>query len=188
MTSSTKTPSSDPLFSIEPTNVGQCIKELYFKNGQGSVFTYSSTRVPFLLTVVFIILSTLFYLLSVSFNQVSYVVIFTLAGLFGIAMLVRFLVNAQKYYKWKKAVNAMIKTFDNYDKICLNLNSSGFEAVYDEQIVIEKWANFERATISPTHIYLVQQGADYLFPAKSMLESEYEALSQLVRSKVAKNT
>ena len=39
-----------------------------------------------------------------------------------------------------------------------------FEAIYDEQVVIEKWSNFQRwATIEPSHIYLSQEGAELLF-------------------------
>jgi hypothetical protein len=185
MTPPAETPNSDTLFSIELTNGAQSIKDLYFKEGRGSVFTYRKTRIPLQLTVVFIIISGLFYFLSLSSDRVPYVFIFTIASLSGIALLIRFLLNAGKYYKWKKAVKAMIKATASFKKVSLNVKASGFEAIYDDQVVIEKWVNFKRATISPTHIYLVQKEADYLFPANSMQESEYEALSQIVRSKIA---
>ena len=79
----------------------------------------------------------------------------------------------------------MIKTMTSFKKVALNVRLSGFEAIYDDQVTIEKWTNFRRATISPTHIYLFQKEADYLFPANSIQEAEYVSLSQIVKSKVA---
>jgi len=183
MTPRDESPISDTVICIELTNGVQSIKELYFNEGKGSLFTYRKTRIPLQWTVVFIVISVLVYFLSLSSDQVPYVFIFTIASLIG--LLIRFLLNAGKYFKWKRAVNEMIKTTEGFKKVSLNVKSSGFEAVYDDQVVIEKWANFKRATISPTHIYLIQKEADYLFPASSMQESEYEALSQIVRSKIA---
>jgi hypothetical protein len=187
MTPSDETLDSDTLFSIEPTNVAQSLRDLYFKEGKGSVFTYRSTRIPMLLTLIFIIFSALLYLLSLTHEQVSYVIVFTLSNLIWVWFLIRCLLNVKKYFKWRRAVDAMIKTVESYKKVCVNVKAFGFEAIYDDQIVIEKWGNFERATIVPTHIYLFQKGADYLFPAKSMKESEFEALSQIVRNNIAGN-
>lgn len=188
MTSAIETYDSDDLFSIEPTDVAQSLRELYFKEGKGSVLTYSGTRIPMLSTLIFIIFSALLYLLSLSHEQISYVVIFVFSNLIWIGLLIRSLLSVQKYFKWKNAVDRMIKTADSYKKVCVNVKAFGFEAIYDDHIVIEKWSNFERATIAPTHIYLFQKGADYLFPARSMKESEYEKLSQVVRNKIAKNS
>ena len=180
-----ETPNPDTLFSIELTNGAQSIRDLYFKEGRGSLFTFKGTRILLQLTLAAILFSAIFYFLSFSSDQVSLVVIFVLANLAALTFLLGFVRNAIKYLKWKKAVNNMIKKAGSYRKVLLNVKSAGFEAIYDEQVVIEKWSNFQRATIEPTHIYLSQEGASYFFPARSMQPAEYEALAQTVRSNVA---
>lgn len=186
MTPPAETPNSDTLISIELTNGAQSIKDLYFNEGKGSIFTYQKTRIPLQWAVVFVIIAVLFYFLSLSFDQVPYVFLFTISSLAGLVILIRFVLNAAKYFKWKKGVNVMIKTTAGFKKVALNVKSNGFEAIYDDQVVIEKWTNFNRATVSSTYIYLFQKDADYLFPASSMQQSEYEALSQIVRDQIPK--
>lgn len=184
MTLPDETPNSNTLVSIELTNSGKYMKEVYFKDGQGSVFTYRTTRKQLKWTLILAVVCAIFYIVSLSFDQVAYVMIFTITGFFGAISLIWFLLNAQKYFKWKTAVNMSIKEADSYKKALLNVKSGGFEAIYDDQVVIEKWANFDRATIGPTHIFLVNKETNYIFPSNCMKDSEYEALSQIVRSKV----
>jgi len=51
-----------------------------------------------------------------------------------------------------------------------------------KKFVIEKWSNFKRATLAPTHIFLFGDNAqNYLFPANAMEPSQYEAITQLAR-------
>ena len=180
-----ETPNPDILYCIELTNGPQVLRELYFKEGRGSVFTYKKTRVPLLLTLLAALFCVLYYFLSAGSNQTSYIVTFTIASLITVLFLLRFLLHARAYYEWRKGVDKVIKRANSFKKVRLNIKASGFEAIYDEQVVIEKWSNFNRATISPTYIYLFQPGAGYLFPAGSMQPAEFEALAQLVRSKVA---
>jgi hypothetical protein len=176
-------PDSNTLFSIELINLAQSMKEVYFNEGQGSVFTNGKTRNQLRWTIVLMVLSTIFYFISRHIDQVAYVVIFTISGYFAVFSFIWFLLKARKYFQWKTAVNTMIRDARSFQKISLNVKSSGFAATYDEQVVIEKWENFNRVTIGPTYIYLAQKEANYFFPANSMKESEYEALTQIVRSK-----
>lgn len=180
-----ETSNPETLYSIELTNGAQALRDLYFQDGRGSVFTYKKTRGPLRLTALAVLFCTIYYFLSVASNQISYIVTFTIASVITFLILLWFLWNARTYFKWKKGVDETIKRADSFKKVRLNLKAGGFEAIYDDEVAIEKWSNFNRATISPTHIYLHQPGADYLFPASSMQPTEYEALAQLVRSNVA---
>lgn len=177
-------PKSNYLISIELTNTAQFMKEVYFKDGQGSVFTYRETRDQLLRTLGLAALSGVFYVLSVFFEPVTYVAIFTILGFLAAVSFIWFLSNARKYFLWKASVDWAIKKAESYKKVALNVQANGLEVVSDDQIVIERWTNFNAATIGPTHILLSHKVTNYVFPAKSMKESEYEELSRIVRHKV----
>ncbi|HEV9038798.1 MAG TPA: hypothetical protein VGQ51_19310 [Puia sp.] len=168
--------------SIELTDGAESIRKLYYAEGRGRILTFKPTKQLLRYTLLFALLSESFYLISLKSDQISLVVLFVLSTLATLTLVMVFLRHAGKYFKWKKSVKAMIKQADSYKKVSLIVNAQGFEARYDETVVIEKWSNFKRATLAPTHIFLFGDNAqNYLFPANAMEPSQYEAITQLAR-------
>ena len=137
-----ETPNPDILCCIKLTNGADALNELYFKEGRRSVFTYKKTRAPLRLTLLVPLFCILYYFLSAASNQTSYIVTFTIANFIGVICLIWFLKNARAYFKWRKRVKEMITRVSSFKQVYLNIKASGFEAVYDDEVVIEKWSNF----------------------------------------------
>jgi ABC-type multidrug transport system fused ATPase/permease subunit len=174
----------DTLFSIELTNGMQSIKDLYFIEGRGSIFSYKHTKTVLLATLIFVLLSGLFYLLSYS-DKIVWIFLFCMAVMIVVICLFIFSIRAKKYFRWKKWVNAYLKELSKYEKQYLNLNSHSFEVVNEDETVIEKWNNIRKVSISHTHITLNSEtGALYLLPAKSMEASKYEELKEFIRQRM----
>lgn len=184
MEPSVESANPDTLFSIELTDGMQSIKDLYFIEGRGSIFSYKHTKTVILTTFIFVLLSGLFYLLSYS-DKVVWIFLFCMTVMIVVICLFVFYLRAKKYFQWKKGVNAYLKELSKYEKQYLNLNSHSFEVVNEDETVIEKWKNIRKASISHTHITLNSEtGALYLFPAKSMEASKYEKLKEFIRQKM----
>jgi MFS family permease len=170
--------------SVELTNGMLSIKELYFIEGRGSIFSYKHTKTVLLATLIFLLLSGLFYLLSYS-DKIVWIFLFCVALIVAIFCLFIFSIRAIKYFRWKEGVNEYLKKLSKYEKQYLNLNSHSFELINEDETVIEKWRNIRKASILPTHITLNSEtGALYLFPAKSMEASKYEELKAFLRQKM----
>lgn len=186
MEPSVESANPDTFFSIELTNGMHAVKELYFIEGRGSIFSYKQTKTVLVATFIFILLSGLFYLLSYS-DKIIWIFLFCMAVMIVFVCLFIFSIRAKKYFRWKKGVNAYLKELSKYEKQYLNLNSHSFEVVNEDETVIEieKWNNIRKASISHTHISLnSESGALYLFPSKSMEASKYEELKEFIRQKM----
>ena len=176
--------SSDTILSIELTNGAKSIKELYYANGNGSVFTYKPTKKALLGTLIFALLSGLFYLLSFS-NQVAWIFLLVLALGGVVVYLLIFSYRAKYYFEWKRGASTYLKQVSKYDKQLLTLNTHSFELTNEDETVIEKWNNIRKISISSTHIMLnSESGPQYLFPARSMEAPKYETLKEFIRQKM----
>jgi hypothetical protein len=172
------------IFCIELTNGFQSIKEIYFANGNGSVFTYRQTKTALLAALAFAVLSGFFYLLSFT-NQVVWIFLLDLSVWAVVGFILVFSFRAEKYFKWKKGVRTYLKELSKYDKQYLNLTELSFELINTDETIIEKWKNISKVSISPTHIKLnSESGSNYLFPAKSMEASKYEKLKEFISRKM----
>jgi hypothetical protein len=184
MDNSAEAAGPDTILSIELTNGAKSIKEIYYANGNGSVFTNKPTKKALLGTLIFTLLSGLFYLLSFS-NQVAWIFLLVLALGGVVVYLLIFSYRAKYYFKWREGVSAHLKQVSKYDKQFLTLNDHSFELTNKDKTVIEKWKNVRKAFLSSTHMMLnCESGSQYLFPAGSMEAAKYEALKEFVRQKM----
>ena len=99
-----------------------------------------------------------------------------------------FIVRAKVYLNWKRGVNAFLKQVSNQERQTLTLYAHTFELGDADKVVIEKWGNVKKMTITASYILLnCDLGEQYLFPAKSMDPLSYQALKEFIQSKMNTN-
>jgi len=160
------------------------MQEIYYANGRDSVLSDERTKPVLLGVIIFSLLSVVLYFFSFS-NNVTWVVLFSLAVLADVAFLLFFSYRARIYFQWKKGVNSYLKELSKYGKYSLNLNAYTFELINGDKTEVEKWKNIKKATFLSTYIQLESEsGSRYVFPAKSIEPSKYEALKEFIRRKM----
>ncbi len=98
----------DILFSIELTNGMQSIKELYFIEGRGSIFSHKHTKAVLLATFIFILLSGLFYLLSYS-DKIVWIFLFCMAVMARGRLLIYFFYKGKRIFPMEKRGQRILK-------------------------------------------------------------------------------
>ena len=84
--------------SIELSNGAASLKEIYYVNGNGKIFSYPPTRDTIRMAVGLVVIAQFFYLLSSS-NKIGFVVCFTVTLIAAIVYLAAFLWRANKFLK-----------------------------------------------------------------------------------------
>ena len=173
-----------PAYSIALSKGAASLKEIYYANGKGKIFSYPPTRDTIRMAVGLGVTAQFFYFLSSS-NKIGFVVCFALALLAATVYLAAFLWRAIKYLKWKKGVDAYLRQVDECGNQQLSLNPLTFELISKKETVIEKWSSIKKVRITPACIYLyIQSGQSYMFPAKAMALSDYQLLKDFVRQRM----
>jgi hypothetical protein len=184
MDSSIQPTEADPFVSIELTDARESIKELYYTQGRGSIFSYKKTKRPLIAMVSFAVLSGFGYFLSFS-NQIGWVVLLVLSVFFLAGSLFIFSVKARQYFQWKSKITVYTDWLSNYGTVSLRLRAHTFELIFDDDSTIENWRNLKKASILSTHIQLnCDSGSQYLFPARCMGPENYELLKQFIWDKM----
>jgi YcxB-like protein len=174
-------PGPGPACSIELSNGAASLKEIYYANGKGKIFSYPPNRDTIRMAVGLGVTSQFFYFLSSS-NKIGFVVCFALALIAATIYLGAFLWRANKYLKWKKGVDAYLRLVDELGNQQLRLTTLTFELINKKETVIEKWSNIKKVHITPACIYLfIQSGESYMFPGKAMDQSDYQLLQGFIR-------
>lgn len=174
-------PGVQPIFSIELTNGVESIRELYFTNGKGSIFTYKPTRRPFLAAVILSVFAAVFY---TNASGADTIFIFVILGLGAIVYWILFAWRALQYGKWKSRVDRYIQSVGMHEKWQLKVFPYSFEIINPSETSIEKWKNIEKTTFHSAYITMRSDSANYLFPAKAMSPAEYASLIGFIKEKM----
>ena len=159
------------------------LRKHFYDNGKRNSFSYLRTKNLHLIFLGLIIFYTFFYISSFYYPAISWVLF--LIGIGLVFLLVKTVLHIYSYLEWKKSVEVYIKKLANY-KICkIVLSENAIEFINNDETIIEKWENFNRATILNDHIKLeINAGNYYLFFANSITESEYKQFKTIIKNKL----
>ena len=184
MTPLPESTSLEPSLTIKLTNGAKSIAEIYYADGQKSLFSYRPTRIPLIGALLFVLLTGIFYALSISIDGFP-VIVFTLSMLASVIFTGNFGLKANHYFEWRREVKKYLKEVESYKEWSLTLKEHTFEVVNEKETTIEKWKNIRKVSLSAARVQMTgENDAHYLFPAKAMDEKDYQALSQFVKEKV----
>ncbi|HEY6506202.1 MAG TPA: hypothetical protein VIZ28_19635, partial [Chitinophagaceae bacterium] len=105
------------LFTMEELEIKlkydpQHFRELYYKNGEGSVFTARGTKKPIWVIIFFIAATIIIYALSFRFERLSLFIIYAIMATIGVTIYAYESVNF--YMKWKKDIESYLKDMSKY--------------------------------------------------------------------------
>jgi hypothetical protein len=159
------------------------VKNIYYRNGQGSLFTYPPTR-KVLSRLLFIFLGTgIFFIATYQWAVLRWIAVI------GVIALIIAAVKSAKvisnYQQWKKQIEGYLKDIGKYNSYSIRLTLAALEITMDENTFIEKWDNIRTFEINDMYIVLYKSAeSTYLFPARCMRQHEFESLKDFIKNKV----
>lgn len=156
-------------------------REIYYKNGQGSILTYKPVRKFIIAIVALTIATVIIYFLSYKFPGISWLIV---VGLVAIFIKVAYaIIPITTYAKWKTNIETYLKEVSQYKSYSLAVTAHTIEVALDSKISIEKWDNIKSANIENDHIIL-RGDTSYIFPARTMKPEEFEKLKEICKMKM----
>jgi hypothetical protein len=99
-------------------------RNIYYKNGQGSVFTYKHTKRSLLFTLASVLLVLVLYVTAFTYPVLSWSIFVSLALL--LMMVVRTFIVVVKYFEWKKSIENYLRKIGGYQYYALKLSEEYF--------------------------------------------------------------
>jgi uncharacterized membrane protein YjgN (DUF898 family) len=87
---------------IELKDGYNALKTVYFRNGQGSIFTYRNTKIPILVSSIFVALTFTFYFVALSYPGTGWMVLMILCALISFTGIIIIIIRSNRYFSWKK--------------------------------------------------------------------------------------
>jgi YcxB-like protein len=161
----------------------QNFQDIYYADGQASIFKNHLTKKPLLLTIISVLITVVLYLLSLKFAQISWMLV--LAFLFIVPLIIYLLIYIIKFYNWKSTVDNFLKDMGKYNSYHLSLTDNGIELQQDKTTTIDTWNSIQSVRIEEHFILLYNnKGLTYILPVKSMDVAEFEQLKTFIKLKV----
>ncbi len=159
-------------------------RELYYKNGQGSVFTYMPTKNSIIITALLVLITIVIYFFSLNNSSISWLLILgSIAILFSLAATIVVII---KHQKWKNSFEEYLKKISLYQTFKISLTSKSIEVTLDSSGTIENWETIKMVQLEQDYVSLKKEAEQevYFFPAKAMTQDEFEKLKVFIREKV----
>jgi hypothetical protein len=170
-------------FNIHLTYNPDHFREIYYRNGQGNIFTHKSFRNAIIIPIVLLVITAIIYLISNKFPGISWLIGVGLVVILGATVYA--IIAIIKYTRWKASTEAYLKELSQYKSYNLSVTANAIEVALDSKIVIEKWENIKSAIIETDYMLLRNQsGPAYIFPAKAMKTDEFEKLKEFIKIKI----
>ena len=167
---------------IELKDGYKVFKEMYYKKGQGSIFTWKLTRGPFIATTVFALLTIISYLVALKHPYSDSIVSVTICSLGTFGALLYLLIKGRVYFKWKNAVEKYLNRLRKYESQWLTLTPHIIELSNPDETSIEKWDNIKSVSIYPDLIVIRGSVPEaYQLPEKSMTPDQFRELKDFIR-------
>lgn len=170
---------------IELKNGYENIREIYYLDGNGSIFTYKATRRYIPVTITSIILSACLYGIAMQFPETGWIFLFILSSGASLTLTVRTIIRSQNYLKWKKSSDQYLNGLRKYQSQWLSVSQNCIEISNVDETSIEKWETINHVSIKANYISLRSSvNGSYLFPEKCMEPEQYSELKEFIQRKM----
>jgi len=160
------------------------LRELYFSRYENSVFTSYTTNGYWMVSVIFLVVSSLIYMVFLRYGGVPVIALLVVSLLITLVFIMQLIVNVNKFYLWKWGVESWVKEYSKFKHCQVIVNESSIELILDEKSIIDKWVNIKSAVTEQNYITLSGSYENYVFPSKSMRNEEFDFLKKIVRDKL----
>ncbi len=170
---------------IDLINGYEHLKEFYYQNGNGSIFTCKDTKTPIFKALVSVLVSFILYGITLSFSNVGWIFLTIVASVVSVICIMVVIKPISQYLKWKHSVEILLSKVKKYEVQHLKVTNDYIEISNSDESVFDKWNSTIHATLKPDSIYLkINEHTTYIFPEKSMKPEEFVSLTTFIRTKI----
>lgn len=172
-------------YKIELKDGYSTLGAIYYQGGRGSIFTNRSTKWCFTITLIFVALIVLLYMVALFHPNENWITLFEFCSLMTIVMVILSIISAIQYLLWKKPIEKYLNGLRKYESQWLTLTDSIFELTNSDSTSIEKWEAIKFVSIQQNFISISSDyHSSFIFPAKSMAPDQYIALVEFIKRKM----
>ena len=164
------------------------LKEIYYKNGQGSIWTYKGTRTPIIISLILIGLSFTFYVISLVYPFMGWIFMMTICSLGVFIGIIYLGFVGRKYLNWKKSVTRDLNKISKYETHWITMTEKTMEISNRDETLIDKWENVKFVSINDEYIFIKSSNDNYILPGKSMTTEQYEDVKSFIKQRLNENT
>jgi hypothetical protein len=157
------------------------VRSIYLDNGHQKMFFGRHTKRQSLYMTISLVLYPFFAYWAINLDD-SWM--FTLGTIFVSLMIYDFVRVVKPIYVWKKGVDKYLVECTSIKDLRIKYDDNSFWHIQDNDVVKADWAIIESAVVNNKLVLLSTSKSNYLFPKKSMNQSEFDGLSQIVMEKV----
>ena len=124
---------------IDLINGYEHLKEFYYQNGNGSIFTCKDTETPVFKAIVSVLVSVILYGIMLSFPNVGWIFLTILASIVSVICIMNVIKPGRQYLKWKHSVENLLSRVKKYEVQHLKVTNDYIEMSNSDESVVDKW-------------------------------------------------
>ncbi len=160
------------------------LKEIYYSDGSGSIFRFPDTRDNIVKAFVLIVISILLYNRAMKYSEIWAIFLLVIAVLLLAAVAFRLIMQIRNLFARKRIIDLHLKRLSKAESHWVILSDFTIEVREGNKSTMEKWGNLKRAVIKPFYITIEGKAENYVFPSKAMSPDEFNALANVIRSRL----
>ena len=170
---------------IDLINGYEHLREFYYQNGNGSIFTCKDTRTPIFKAIISVLISVILYGITLSFPNVGLIFLTIVASIVSVICIMYAIKPGRQYLQWKHSVESLLRKVKKFDVQHLKVTNDYIEMSNADETVVDKWNSVIHANLKPDSIYLkINEETAYIFPKNSMKPDEFIGLTKFIRTKI----
>jgi hypothetical protein len=170
---------------IDLINGYENLKEFYYKNGNGSIFTCKDTKIPILKSGICLLVTIVLYFIAILSPQIGWIFLVAIFSVSSIILIIDTVKTCGQYLKWKHSVESILDKIKKYKVQQLKLTNDFIEVSNSDERFMDRWDAVKQATMKLDSILLnTDSRATYIFPAKSMKPEEFVSLTNFIKAKI----
>lgn len=159
-------------------------EEIYLNGNQGSLFLSPTVKGKLITTIIVAAILLILFYFKDDLSKEKFGILYFVSFLFLLcAVYLSLAIN--KVSKWKKEVLKYLKTLENTEIYQIQFNAKVFKVNLNDSKETSLWTEFTAGEISEKFIGL-EGKFNYMFPKKSMSESDFDLLKDAVKKNVLK--
>ena len=169
---------------IELKDGYKALKEIYYQNGQGSIFTFSWTKKPIIVSSIFVTLTVTFYFIALLYPDTGWIVLMILCALISFTGIIFIITRGKRYFTWKNSIEKYLEEVRKYETHSLMLSANTFELSNSDETFIEKWERIQSVSINRVFISIKSIDHSYILPEKSMTSDQYIKVQDFIKQRM----
>ena len=171
-------------FKIELKDGYNALKDIYYRDGKGSIFTFWWTKKPMIASSIFVTLSVAFYFISLFYPYMGWIFLMTICTLISFIGIIFIIIRGKEYFRWKNSIEKYLEEVRKYETYSLTLSENTFVLSNSDETYIEKWESIHSVSVNRDFISIKSNEHSYILPKKSMTANQYDEVQNIIKQRM----